>query len=330
MHLLDSSTAGGTAAIPATMRTVRDYLSIETGSTTSEIYYYKNWSDLYKKTAAKAESKTLNTATDYQKAIDTYGVVFIANSEVSGYSHLALVSQPAFPVNVTVLPLETNFGAVVSFLTDKGLTLYRSLGTNTSLASSAGKLVDTDLVRYTNCYTYQVSATPWQSIYVPILRAAGDPDVISGKATEDGLGQDASYVGLSANSDYQLKPGEYLLINYTDSSTSSSSSDTATVRNIVYEGSDEEPIFIQANFNLIDSIKYHNSHSYPKKTGFRFESTATVTNPEGMFTLGTDEQICIREMVKVSLDSEYSNIYWERLDDNTDIPFTFDEVYGDS
>lgn len=49
-----------------------------------------------------------------------------------------------------------------------------------------------------------------------------------------------------------------------------------------------------------------------------------------MFTLGTNEQICIRELVSVELDEAGTNIYWERNDeipDSASQPFEFDESW---
>jgi hypothetical protein len=34
-----------------------------------------------------------------------------------------------------------------------------------------------------------------------------------------------------------------------------------------------------------------------------------ITQPEGMFTLGTDEQIEIRDIMEVVLDQQVTNIY---------------------
>ena len=58
---------------------------------------------------------------------------------------------------------------------------------------------------------------------------------------------------------------------------------------------------------------------------------ANFKNPEGMFTLGTDEQICIKEIVKIELDKNDSFLYWNRNDENPDNEsniFEFDEVYN--
>jgi hypothetical protein len=50
---------------------------------------------------------------------------------------------------------------------------------------------------------------------------------------------------------------------------------------------------------------YKNNHSYSKRDGFSFSGK----QPEGMFTLGTNEQIEIREDVKVILNDETTYLY---------------------
>ena len=128
--------------------------------------------------------------------------------------------------------------------------------------------------------------------YVPILHKDGtvinkDKDQAEWY-TYDGLGRDLKYNEVMKNAEYQLKKGEYLLINYTDSKTSEDSNqEQKQVINKVYE----EGTIIKANFPIIDSDIYHSNHSFSKKDGFNFENYS----PAGMFTLGTDEQICIRE-----------------------------------
>jgi hypothetical protein len=132
------------------------------------------------------------------------------------------------------------------------------------------------------------------------------------------------------NAEYQLKKGEYLLINYTDSKTTDDSNqEQKQVINTVYKEGD----IIKANFPIVDSDLYHSNHSFSKKDGFNFEGYS----PEGMFTLGTDEQICIREPAAISLYDGTSKdegsiyyLYFVRNDDDTDNELTYFKFDDDS
>jgi hypothetical protein len=95
------------------------------------------------------------------------------------------------------------------------------------------------------------------------------------------------------NGEYRLKSNEYILFNYTESKTVEGTEQKTVVNKVYTEGD-----IIRANFNLIDSSLYHNNHSYSKRDGFSFDGY----QPEGMFTLGANEQIEIRDIVKVELD----------------------------
>jgi hypothetical protein len=94
------------------------------------------------------------------------------------------------------------------------------------------------------------------------------------------------------------------LINYTSSSTTDGT-ETKTKINKCY-GPGE---IIKPNFQLIDSQEYNKLHKFTKEDGFDFSAYAGVDSPAGMFTLGTDEQIEIRDFIAVSLDEMSTNIY---------------------
>jgi hypothetical protein len=131
---------------------------------------------------------------------------------------------------------------------------------------------------------------------------ATDPLVENDLVTANGLGRSANYKTISKDSEYQLQNGEYLLINYTDSKTDSSGVERKSVINKYYGEGD----IIRPNFDIVDSLLYHNNHSYSKRDGFSFNE---VTNPEGLFTLGVNEQIEIRDIVQVNLDAENACLY---------------------
>ena len=153
--------------------------------------------------------------------------------------------------------------------------------------------------------------------------SSGDPE---NRHTENGLGQNGSYIGIDKGTEYELRDGEYLLVNYT-SSTTSDSEEVKTVVNECYTG--KAGVIIKPNFKLLDSSKYRETHSYSKTTGYDFSEFTEIPQPEGMFTLGVNEQIEIRDIAKVSLDEVSSNVYWELQnevpDENGRILFNWDD-----
>lgn len=210
--------------------------------------------------------------------------------------------------------------------------LYEQLKSDVS--RNIGKYVDNTL------HKYQARNTAFSSsikdYYIPILHEStvepGDLDAPEGY-TKDGLGRDPDGSDISKDAAYQLQENEYLLINYTNSKTDESGNETKSVINKCYKCGD----IIQPNFGVVDSLLYHKNHSYSKTSGFDFTSLSNVNgytnfkNPEGMFTLSTDEQICIKEIVKIELDKNDSFLYWNRNDENPDAKnneFTFDEIYN--
>ena len=189
--------------------------------------------------------------------------------------------------------------------------LYEQLKSDVS--RNIGKYVDNTL------HKYQARNTAFSSFikeyYIPILHEAtvepGQELTVPEGYTKDGLGRDPDGSDISKDAAYQLQENEYLLINYTNSKTDESGNETKSVINKCYKCGD----IIQPNFGIVDSLLYHKNHSYSKTSGFDFTSLSNVNgytnfkNPEGMFTLGTDEQICIKEIVKIELDKNDSFLY---------------------
>lgn len=132
------------------------------------------------------------------------------------------------------------------------------------------------------------------------------------------LGSDPIPVSIQANTEYKLKSGDILYINYTDSS--------GKVFNIEYhwdkiitngqEQSKPEGVIIRPNFDLQDSNTYKLNKRFSKKSGFK-----ETWNLEGMFTLATNEQIELRDFVKSQL-KEPTLCYWITPDGK--IPFERD------
>jgi len=125
-------------------------------------------------------------------------------------------------------------------------------------------------------------------------------------------GSDAVAVKLSSKEEFELKPGQYLLINYTESS--SDDDDEQIVSNVYYGPG----TIIKANFAICDSaLEASSGRSYSKLSGFSFTDKGPVSDPEGMFSLGSSEQIEIRNINSITIpsasaaSSEYSTyMYW--------------------
>ena len=236
-----------------------------------------------------------------------------------------------------------NFALLYSFITgllvvdDQKLrdawTIYRSLGFNTT--HQIGKLVDESLIKYTP--VTNLKSSDMSNYFVPELHTSQEAE--SGTVTIDGLGESLELSEVLKNAEYQLQEGEYLLINYTESASSEDSSqETKRIINKYYGSG----TIIKSNFALVDSDIYASSHTAPKKTGYDFTNYG-VDNPAGMFTLNTDEQICIREPASISLydkkdkdkdvQTKLYYIYFIRNDDKDDGGiqyFTFDEYQYDA
>ena len=267
----------------------------------------------------------------------TYSKIFIKNADDS-YEAVTIDDNYDVAKNTGYYYLDIktadNFLALFESIKGKYGQLYEQLKSDVS--RNIGKYVDNAL------HKYQARKTAFSSYikeyYIPKLHESTvEPGAEVTKPeghTADGLGRDPEGSDISKDAAYQLQENEYLLINYTNSKTDESGNETKSVINKCYKCGD----IIQPNFGIVDSLLYHKNHSYSKTSGFDFISLsntngyANFTNPEGMFTLGTDEQICIKEIVKIELDKNDSFLYWNRNDENSDAEnniFEFDEVYTD-
>jgi len=180
--------------------------------------------------------------------------------------------------------------------------------------ANCGKLVDINHIKYKQVSKYYNTASPLTYYYVPVTFEDNnlDDDNLEDRHTKDGLGQNGKYSGIPAKSEYCLQPHEYLLINYTSSKTVDDE-ETKTIINKCYRAG----TIIKPNFELIDSESYRDSHSYSKTSGYDFSEflDEDVQQPEGMFSLGVNEQIEVRDFARVYLDEMSSNIYWELQDE---------------
>lgn len=114
------------------------------------------------------------------------------------------------------------------------------------------------------------------------------------------LGADAKSSSVSNNTEYMLREGERLYIEYTPSSTTEDGTTKTgeSVKEIYEAGTIIRPIGFEADTGLVDSTAYAASHT-PFKT-VAFNETTRV----GMHSLGANEQIEIRDFAKVTLNEE--------------------------
>ena len=127
--------------------------------------------------------------------------------------------------------------------------------------------------------------------------------------------------------DYELKNGEYLLINYTQNDSTNNESSADVVVNKVYTSA-KHTIIRPSGFStgLHDSLNTSLVESKKRDGNWTFDGY----NPEFLRTLGTSEQIEIRDKVEVTLDDNVCYLYWVRHDDaenteNDTVEFKFND-----
>lgn len=204
----------------------------------------------------------------------------------------------------------------------EGITLngiYRALAPD--LSRVAGNMIDNDLIKYTKINSWtQSSSDPLSVTYVQELH---EKDTESW--TKDGFGFNSAIVSINANEEYQLKPGEYLCINYTPAgdNTEDTTKEKEPV-NIMYQAGD----IIRPNFPLEDSGSLHRNtiKSWRKTAGFSFP----LAKLDGMYQLEVNQQIEIRERAEIEFSSSKDNgrlfLYWVLAD--KDAALTNDYILG--
>lgn len=168
-----------------------------------------------------------------------------------------------------------------------------------------GEMVDYRYYKYQRCDYARPYAEDMLSVYFVQETFENDDSTnadIKKRHTADGFGHNGSIKGIPINSDYELQDGDYLLINYTKAASDENSTDT--VINLKYT----KGAIIKPNFQIKDSVAENkNGKSYAKSSGFDF--TKYNNYPDGLMSLGPNEQIEIRDIAKVELKGP-SNIYW--------------------
>ena len=198
--------------------------------------------------------------------------------------------------------------------------IYRQLAPDTT--RNPGLHVDAGQNKYMLCKTtpkgssqasgagdiYFVIA-PWKAGNYELSNAGW---IATTKGNSEGVDAELEYI--EGGEEYQLKNGEYLFINYTPSSTTSTSEQATSasvlpVNKVFGEGTILRP---NAATKLYDSETLHNTSGmvWRKTTGFDFSRYATGIVFDGMFSVGANEQIDIRDFMEVNLNDSIMYLYW--------------------
>lgn len=197
---------------------------------------------------------------------------------------------------------------------------------NTSMLNKPGYLIDNDHHLFKKIYSAQSATTTLygllmtaQKQLINSIAVYNSASVIFSDTSADTEGTPITLSGIPADTEYLLKDGDELYLNYTDSDN--------VVHNVLYwkdsgtgkfykrdditaEGTGIPSEFsgiIKPNFDLYDSATEAVSgsgRSWSKKTGFIW------TTIPGMFALNGQQQIEVREFVETQIKESPTYCYW--------------------
>lgn len=270
----------------------------------------------------------------------TVGDVFILATETTyipneKYYYLIITKDNYGALNNRLKEYHAKYKQPNSDLYAYNTGLYRL--TTTDLSINVGYLVDNNHNKYEAAAKFIDLAT-WRVPQTFETDQTKPTETDSSLHAKTGLGQNSIANGIASNEEYELTSGECLYINYTKSdSTEVSVGGTSGTKTTVLVRYGAGTI-IRPNFEVIDSLAKRSERSYDKTTsGLNWDKattygTVTLTEaPAGLFTLGANEQIEIRDYAQVELDEISTNLYWlrEDEDDLTDLSgkiiFAYDE-----
>lgn len=300
------------------------------------------WNNLYtycKNNCSSAMIRpiTITTESVFTAYIENYGMLFYLDEagniqltntyikEVQNYRYIPFTDYTYVYWRRWLLSLNDGFDDKETHYY-KGF--YRNLGSNDNRVP--GELIDENTFKYKLCESGQNREVGCLTYYyVANKEFMGNIDTNTGKSP-GALGHGGEIVGtIKADTEYAFATGDYLLINYTKSADSTDENSKETVINLVLENSADETIIIRPNFDLADSNLVHlfNGTSWVKKDGYYFDRLGS-NQPEGMFSLGADEQIEKIGFAQVKLD-EMSWLYWDLPSQVDDTEFPFELVDND-
>lgn len=214
-------------------------------------------------------------------------------------------------------------------LTDGTNVIFKTLGTNAE--RKPGKHVNNKREKFIKCDALDASQSDkaWNVYFWPVpqtftgIGAKGEYHQLYSTGTpwrplgvskpEPSTGRDSIATTIATNTDYELREGEALYINYTPSSAVAKTEGATNVENPplnLYYG---PGTIIRPSGTLVleDSLTRYNTgkHSWTKTTGFDFSAFERGQTIEGMYNVGPNEQLDIRDFIEVNLN-ETANLYW--------------------
>lgn len=196
-------------------------------------------------------------------------------------------------------------------------------------AHKIGKLIDIHTVKYKEALGY----TEYNNIYIPQVHSndkTTEDYTIYERYTKTGLGQNGTLAAIPNGTEYQLQDNDYLLVNYTTSTTAltESTGETTTTQTVINKyygkGTIIRPTLDEKTL-LDTAVKINQTDgTYTKSKDFDFtkyhksETSGGITEePAGMLTLDINEKIEIRDLAKVSLydpdkanTKQTANVFW--------------------
>ena len=330
LKLNTDNTNNAYRAAPATLRSLGNFLDLEESERSDAGVPLKfdgneigsNYKELWDLAVDQLKDNIINVRIanddDFAAKKSKYRALFTKSADASSYIKVGDKDEYAAGTEYYVLNMDSNnFSSWKEFikkfsLGDNSMNGLYKLGVSVD-DQAIGEGITVNHQKATLIKSYQGVIDPFDTLYVQQLHAESylDSDDEAQRYTANGLGQNKTVSQIVAGTDYQLKQGEYLCINYTPSSTENSNS-SAVVNKVYPAGT-----IIRASKGLIDSKDYRGlGHNYTKtdKAGFDFTAElgkiGVAEEVNGMFTLGTNEQIEIRDFVQVKLDKQATNIYW--------------------
>jgi len=325
----DDQTSGGQNtqdAVAATMMTLKTFMASHWSELVGDLSGKANAEK--KALVSKAVTLTNVTSDNFNELKTAYGCLFNGSGTGDNFKFDSIASGYTQGATYYCLPVtENSFMQWHNYI--KSSPHYNGLywRLNMDLSRPIGKLVDE------SHWKYRLSLQPQTVLETQSLDKYYIQDVTADPAGTPeadktyGVGRDASNVNVKSGVEYKLQDGEYILINYTQAADEASGKAEKIINEVLKAGD-----IIKPNFDLVDSDKWAETHTYAKTTQGSFGPWPNYNTPAGMFTLGPNEQIEQRKPVKVELKSDSLKniyVYWNlnNVEQNQKFPTTGSNGY---
>lgn len=259
-------------------------------------------------TILNADSRIKNVALD-EPALTPYTMDCTGHEEAlfsgSNNDKLKLFAKNVVAGRVPLLKYDEDFGGSFDQAQFSGYDLIYG-------ESPAIGKIETNL-QITSLPTAQASYSPVENESIQMIAPSFKTDVTYPAYINYHFTKATTANPVAANSEYKLVQGDSLKINYTDSTTSNVMNIEYTYNAIITNGNSVPVPFniIRPNFDLYDSATYKTAHPttpWAKTSGF-----SETWSIQGMFALGTSEQIEHRDYVKTVIN-KVLKCYWMTKD----------------